>query len=82
MVRNHTRVTEIQQKRRLFRGEAEEVLIVVVDDFHQVRKQHFSVVGQNPDPWMGKADFQASRCVVAASQGTGSGTPKPWRAAG
>jgi hypothetical protein len=69
MVRNHTRVAEIQQKRRLFGGEAEEVLVVVVDDFHQVRKQHFTVVGQNLVPWMGKADFRASRCVCPASQG-------------
>jgi hypothetical protein len=50
-------MAEIQQKRRLLGREAQEVLVVVVDDLHQVGKQNMSFVGRNPDPWMGKADI-------------------------
>lgn len=30
----------------------------MVDDFHQVRRQHRPVVGRKKVPWMGKADIQ------------------------
>ncbi len=37
MIGDHPRMAEIQQEACLLGGEAEEVLVVVVDDFHQVR---------------------------------------------
>ena len=58
VIGDHSRVAEIQQKRRLLGGEAQEVLVVVVDDFHQVCKQHRSFVGRNPDLRMGKAGMR------------------------
>ena len=61
VIGNHSRMAEIQQKRRLLGGEAQEVLVVVVDNFHQVCKQHRSFVGRNLDPRMGKADIRDRR---------------------
>jgi hypothetical protein len=40
VIGNHSRVAEIQQQSGLLGREAQQVLVVVVDDFHQVRKQH------------------------------------------
>jgi hypothetical protein len=62
MIRNHSRMAKIQQKSGLFGGKAQEVLIVVVDDFHQVCKQHLSFVGRNRGTWMGKAVNAVERC--------------------
>ena len=69
VIGNHSRMAEIQQKRCLLGGEAKEVLVVVVDDLHQACKQNFTVVGRNPDPWMGKAGIRAWRRAIQA----------PWR---
>ena len=55
MVGDHTCMAEIQQHGGLLGGEANQVLVVVVDDFHPVCKQHRNVVGRNPWAWMGKA---------------------------
>lgn len=35
VIGDHSRVAQIQQKSRLLRGEAQKVLVVVVDNFHQ-----------------------------------------------
>jgi hypothetical protein len=64
MVGDHSRMAQIQQERCLLGGEAKKVLVVVVDDFHQVRKQHFTVVGQISHLWMGKADISTWRFVL------------------
>ena len=61
VIGDHSRVAQIQQESRLLRGEAEEVLIVVVDNFHPVRRLHKTVVGRNPDRWMGKAGIWSGR---------------------
>lgn len=65
VVGDHSRMAKVQQKSGLFRGKAQEVLIVVVDDFHQVCKQHHSVVGRNPGAWMGKAVNRVECCLFA-----------------
>jgi len=62
MIGNHARVAKIQQKSRLIRGETQKVLIVVVDDFHQVCKQHPTVVGRNRGLTMGKAGIRDCCC--------------------
>jgi hypothetical protein len=55
-------MAKVQQKSRLFGGKAQEVLVVVVDDFHQVCKPNISFVGRNRGAWMGKAVNRISRC--------------------
>lgn len=55
VVGDHAGMAEIQQQRRLLRGEAQDVLVVVVEDLHQICKQHRLFVGRNPGLWMGKA---------------------------
>jgi len=54
MIRDHACVAEIQQHGCLLGGEADQVLVVVVDDLHQICKQHPDFVGRNPCLWMGK----------------------------
>lgn len=68
VIRDHSRMAKVQQKSGLFRGKAQEVLIVVVDDFHQVCKQHCSFVGRNQGAWMGKAVIQGVRCSFWSSR--------------
>jgi uncharacterized protein (DUF1499 family) len=55
VVGDHSGVAEIQQQGSLLRGEAKQVLVVVVDDLHQACKQHLSVVGRRRALWMGKS---------------------------
>lgn len=44
MIRDHSCMAQIQQKSGLLGGKAQKVLVVVVDDFHQVSKRHTSFV--------------------------------------
>ncbi len=55
VIGNHPRMAEIQQKGGLLGGEAQKVLVVVVDDSHQAFKRNLSFVGRNAMEWMGKA---------------------------
>jgi len=43
------------------------MLIVVMDDFHPVSRLHKTVVGRNPDRWMGKAGIWSGRCSFVQS---------------
>ncbi len=65
-------MAEVQQKSGLIRGKAQEVLVVVVDHFHQVCKQHGSFVGRNPEAWMGKAANWDERGLVLLLRGAGA----------
>lgn len=55
VIGDHPRMAEIQQKGGLLGGEAQEMLVVVVDDSHQAFKRNQSFVGRNSLAWMGKA---------------------------
>ncbi len=68
VVGDHSRMAKVQQKSGLFRGKAQEVLVVVVDDFHQVCKRDLSVVGRNPGAWMGKAVNRVESCKVGRTR--------------
>jgi hypothetical protein len=48
-------MAEIQEQGGLLRGQTEEMLVVVVDDLHQICKQPVFFVGRNGRLWGGKA---------------------------
>ncbi|MFM9087607.1 MAG: hypothetical protein ACKOPT_05640 [Cyanobium sp.] len=48
MIGYHASMAEIQQQGSLLGGEAQQMLVVVMDDLHEVCKRHCSFVGRNP----------------------------------
>jgi hypothetical protein len=48
-------MAEIEQKGCLLGGEANQVLIVVVDDLHQICKQHMFIFKTEPSPVDGES---------------------------
>lgn len=76
-------MAEVKQKGCLFGGEAKQVLVVVVDDLHQICKQHVFIFKTEPTPVDGES--RHPRDVLRPSGGL---TPylspvvrvsRPWR---
>jgi hypothetical protein len=84
MIGDHACMAEIEQKGCLLRGEAKQVLVVVVDDFHQIRKQHVVIFRTKPSPL--DAESRHPKDVLRPSGGIspvltpGETVPlRPWR---
>jgi hypothetical protein len=55
VIGDHACMAEIEQKGCLLGGEANQVLIVVVDDLHQICKQHMFIFKTEPSPVDGES---------------------------